>query len=61
MLTKEIRERWDLTLGKVPSISNLRAAITDGTRESPCIVGLRSVSWKVKATIMPLMGLCNVC
>lgn len=59
-LTEWFRQRWELTLAGVSSLSDLRAAVSDGTRESPCIVGLRSVSWKVKATVLPFNGFCDV-
>jgi len=47
VLTKRIRKRWELTLADKSSLSELKAAVEDSSGESPCIVGLRSVCWKV--------------
>lgn len=49
----EIRVRWTLTLAGVSSLSELRGQVTDGAKDSPCIAGLRSVAWKVKAQLLP--------
>ena len=43
----EQRTRWEATVVHNTNLSDLRALIKEGGLYNPCIVGLRSICWKV--------------
>lgn len=45
------RQRWEATLAQRADIASLKAAVKDGGGQNPCIIGLRSVCWKVGSTL----------